>query len=116
MTTHYLKCWPVYFGLVLSGAKQFELRKNDRNYQVGDVLILCEYDPDVYERHLALLLGTPLAVAAEAGDDEEVLNDLRNEAMELAYTGARCRRVISCIVADGPWLTPGYVAMGLREE
>jgi len=28
------------------GLKRFELRKNDRNYQVGDVLELTEFDPE----------------------------------------------------------------------
>lgn len=30
-------------------------------------------------------------------------------------TGRELVREVTCIVADGPWLTPGYVAMGLRE-
>jgi hypothetical protein len=43
---HHLKTWPEYFKAVKSGRKPFELRKNDRNYQVGDVLMLHEYDPE----------------------------------------------------------------------
>lgn len=42
---HYLKTWVVYFELVRSGLKTFEMRKNDRNFQAGDVLILEEWDP-----------------------------------------------------------------------
>lgn len=41
---HELKTWPVAFDLALSGAKMFEIRVNDRNFQVGDELLLCEYD------------------------------------------------------------------------
>lgn len=44
-TVHILKCWPEYFQAVKSGAKTFEIRKNDRDYQVGDWLDLHEYDP-----------------------------------------------------------------------
>jgi hypothetical protein len=43
---HRLKTWPEYFGSVLDGSKRFEVRKDDRNFAPGDVLILEEYDPD----------------------------------------------------------------------
>jgi len=45
MTTHELKSWPEYFEPILNGAKTFELRKNDRDYQVFDLLHLREYEP-----------------------------------------------------------------------
>jgi hypothetical protein len=44
--THELKTWPEYFCEVVSGNKTFELRKNDRNFCPGDILILKEYDPE----------------------------------------------------------------------
>lgn len=40
-----LKTWPEYFDAVASGAKTFEIRYNDRDYQVGDTLVLHRYDP-----------------------------------------------------------------------
>lgn len=43
---HYLKTWPEYFKAVKNGEKNFEIRKNDRNFQVGDTLVLLEFDPD----------------------------------------------------------------------
>jgi hypothetical protein len=43
---HHLKCWPEYFQLVLSGAKTFELRLDDRGFQVGDRITLHEWNPD----------------------------------------------------------------------
>lgn len=46
---HDLKIWPEFFDDIKSGAKPFELRKNDRNYQVGDFLILKEWSPDEEE-------------------------------------------------------------------
>jgi hypothetical protein len=47
--THELKTWPPYFGQVLSGEKTFEVRKNDRDYKVGDELHLREWDPSLEE-------------------------------------------------------------------
>jgi len=49
MKVHELKCWPQYFQALIDGTKTFELRLNDRNYQVEDVLFLREYDPRIEE-------------------------------------------------------------------
>lgn len=44
MKIHELKILPKYFNDVVSGKKTFELRKNDREFQVGDVLLLKEFN------------------------------------------------------------------------
>jgi len=44
--THYLKTWPEYFRTMKNGSKTFEMRENDRDYSVGDILVLQEYDPE----------------------------------------------------------------------
>lgn len=41
---HKLKILPEHFKPVYAGLKLAELRKNDRDYQVGDYLELCEWD------------------------------------------------------------------------
>ena len=43
MKTHDLKTWPEYYIKVLFDDKQFELRKNDRDFKTGDILILREW-------------------------------------------------------------------------
>lgn len=43
--THQLKINPQYFRDLTLGLKKFEVRKNDRNYQERDILILNEFDP-----------------------------------------------------------------------
>lgn len=43
---HPLKTWPEPFGHIWAGSKKAEFRKNDRDFRVGDVLILLEWYPD----------------------------------------------------------------------
>jgi hypothetical protein len=76
---HDIKCWPEHFEPVSRGVKTVELRLNDRNYQVGDVLHLREWEP-----------------------------------MEYAYTGRSLHVIITHTVSGVGWLTPGYVALGIR--
>lgn len=42
---HDLKIWPQFFCRVADGSKTFEVRKNDRGFQPGDIVILREWDP-----------------------------------------------------------------------
>jgi hypothetical protein len=46
---HELKIWPEFFEPVLRGDKTAELRYNDRRYEVGDILILQEWEPRTRE-------------------------------------------------------------------
>jgi len=64
MTRHELKTWPQYFAAVRSGKKRFEIRRNDRDFSVGDILVLREFDPDsdaytgqIEERQITFLLS-----------------------------------------------------------
>lgn len=44
MKSHYLKTVQPYFSEIEKGSKTFEVRKNDRNFAVGDEVYLQEYD------------------------------------------------------------------------
>ena len=44
---HQLKTWPEFFRHIQSGNKTFEIRVNDRDFQVGDILHLQEWDPEI---------------------------------------------------------------------
>jgi len=46
MKAHYLKTVQPYFSEVEKGNKKFEVRENDRNFQVGDEVYLQEYDAE----------------------------------------------------------------------
>lgn len=43
MTTHKLKTWPEPFEAIAQGKKKFEFRRGDRDFGVGDCLLLCEH-------------------------------------------------------------------------
>jgi hypothetical protein len=43
--THFLKTWPGFFTDILAGQKTFEICKNDREFHVGDILELREWEP-----------------------------------------------------------------------
>lgn len=70
---HYLKTEEPYLADVASGNKPFEVRKNDRGYAVGDVLVLGPVepsavpssDPHVVARITYLLLGGRFGIASD---------------------------------------------------
>lgn len=45
MKEHRLKTLPHMFDAVRDGIKSFEIRRNDRGFQAGDILFLRKYDP-----------------------------------------------------------------------
>lgn len=46
MVEHFLKIEKRFIPRILSGQKTFEIRKNDRDFQVGDILCLYEFNPE----------------------------------------------------------------------
>lgn len=44
--THALKTEPIYFRSIIEGIITFNVRKADRDFKVGDTLLLQEYDPN----------------------------------------------------------------------
>jgi Domain of unknown function (DUF3850) len=45
MTTHKVRSWKHLFAPMLAGVKTHDLRKNDRDYKVGDEMLMQEYEP-----------------------------------------------------------------------
>lgn len=65
--THALKTWPEYYKDIESGKKNFELRKFDRPFKPGDILLLQEWDNKKSEytgkelhRRVTYILAAPL--------------------------------------------------------
>ncbi|HFL0606071.1 TPA: DUF3850 domain-containing protein [Listeria monocytogenes] len=48
MTVHKLKILPEFFREKVTLKKSFEIRKNDRDYKVGDTLLLQEFENGKY--------------------------------------------------------------------
>lgn len=101
--THELKVIPPYFDALVSGSKTFEVRKNDRAYQRGDVLILREWHPE----------QTNAARWCEH-------DGCRFHTQAFGHW-AKCRetvkRVVSFVYAGDPrfgGIEPGYVVLGLQ--
>ena len=65
MIIHDLKIWPEYFEKIKTGLKTFELRKDDRDFRVGDELILREFKDGCYTYNICrrkiiyILRGSP---------------------------------------------------------
>lgn len=57
---HDLKCWPKFYDAILNGTKTFELRADDRSppFEVGDELVLREYEPPAYTGRAARAVVT----------------------------------------------------------
>ena len=51
---HELKILPEYFEPVVENRKTFEIRKNDRNYHVGDELVLKEWDGEKFTGNIVI--------------------------------------------------------------
>jgi hypothetical protein len=88
MRTHKLKTWPGPFADARSCTKTFEFRRDDRAYEVGDHLVLAEWDPSP-------------------------CSDLRST--EKGYTGDREAFEVTYILRGGRFGVPeGYCVMAIR--
>lgn len=85
MTTHELKCWPEPFAAVVAGTKRHEVRRADRDFKVGDVLQLREWDPGI-DQGMSYQLGT--------------------EPPPRGYTGRSAEVRITYVSAAGTWGLP----------
>ena len=84
---HDLKCLPDYFHAVTRGDKPFEVRRDDRGFQKGDILNLREWNPRTTDT-----LGT-----------------------RPAYTGNAEQVLVTYVLTGGQFgIEPGYVVMGIK--
>ena len=64
---HLLKCWPEPFDAMRAGLKHHEIRKDDRDYQVGDHLLLKRWDPKK-ERYTGTQMQVEVTYKSKGGD------------------------------------------------
>lgn len=87
---HVLKTWPAYFDALEAGDKNFEVRRDDRGFQRGDILVLQRtMDERKHE--------------VDVGPDWEPRHVLR-------------KRIIYVLTGGQFGIEPGYVVMGLEDE
>jgi hypothetical protein len=75
MKTHHLKIWPQWFDAIRLGSKSYEIRYDDRGFNVGDRLVLEEFKAGVGE-----YTGRTIekrVVYISRGDDAEAFGGLR---------------------------------------
>lgn len=92
ITEHKVKCGPAYFDAIASGAKPFDVRRDDRGYQRGDILVLRRTREDRLTEVDYKLIGHEWVAKHEL------------------------RREITYVLTGGQFgIEPGYVVLGLRE-
>lgn len=90
---HELKTLPSYFQAILDGTKTFELRRNDRDFKVGDTLLLKEWNIGECD-----LTGPEPIIIQEQG-----------------YTGREIKKIIAYIFKGGKFgLHKNYVILGIK--
>ena len=100
MTRHELKCWPEFFEPVFVGLKKFDLRRNDRDYHVGDIVVLREWKPN----------GMP---GAQSGHDGVYTG--RELHQRICYILEGLGGSDTGIIAPLRGLERGFVILGLME-
>lgn len=87
---HEVKCWPAYFDAIERGEKTFDVRRDDRGYQKGDVLELYRY---------------------------KIGHGYCTDPIDPLHRRKSIRRRISWILTGGQFgIEPGYVVLALQEE
>jgi ASC-1-like (ASCH) protein len=66
---HKLKIQNEYFEAVCSGEKSFEIRKNDRDFKVGDTLILQEFLP-ISKQYTGRVIEKEITYITDYGQQE----------------------------------------------
>lgn len=67
MRVHELKCWQAEFDALRAGTKKHEVRLDDRDFAVGDVLHLREWDP-ARAQHTGRALHLRVTYVSPGGD------------------------------------------------
>lgn len=100
---HAVKCYPEFFKALADGSKPFEVRKNDRAYETGDLLAVNEFLPD--EDPYTIRSG----MADGSGEFVRVMDDGR-------YSGRCALFRITYVLDDPRFCKDGMVVLGLARQ
>lgn len=67
MKLHTLKILPQYYMAIINGEKTFELRKNDRDYSVGDLITFIKTDGTPHKERIVFKITYILENVSEYG-------------------------------------------------
>ena len=101
---HTLKIWPEFFHAVVIGHKRHEVRKFDRPYKAGDLLLLQEWDPSQFYRDCA-----EACISSEEppdDDEDDKITAQRQTLRDRAYTGQSVGVQITYVTKGGTWGLP----------
>ena len=106
---HAVKIFPEYYNDLTAGSKNFEIRKNDRPYAVGDILAVNEFIPvERLDNETDFL--APFRKLAALFD-----NSTQRKVEGGCYTGACILFEITYILNDPQFCKDGMVILGLKE-
>lgn len=88
--THHLKSWPQYFRPITEGLRTHELRRNDRGFEVGDFVLLEEFDPVRQE-----YTGESCEVEITSMTSRSQPCAMSSEALDPAFCILSIRRVVA---------------------
>lgn len=114
MEEHELKTWPTAFEAMWRGDKLYELRKADRDFQVGHTLLLREWNP-IHE--------SPCSWFSPFDEQQTERSDFRcrgcgrgkDDPLVGEYTGRWIRGNVTYMTKPGtfPGLEPGFMILGV---
>lgn len=103
---HKLKCWPEYFDAIGSGLKTFDVRRDDRHFQVNHFVELHEFKP------CQDCGGTGIAPGREPILSQSYCLVCRG--MKGRFTGRIFTTGISYVLPGGQFgIAPGYCVLAL---
>ena len=102
---HELKIWPKFFARVVDGSKPFEVRRNDRDFQTGDFVLLREYDPAKVPMPAPPMPPTSFPAPSQP-----------SAPPQSPYTGQDALVRITYVLHDAPNLSSDVVAFGFVVE
>lgn len=95
MKKHYVKSWAHFFDAIKDGKKLHDLRKLDRDYNVGDILVLQRYD-NINGNYT----GEEIEVEITYITSNKVPCAFSSSALDRDYGIFSLRLLTNCIVTD----------------